>query len=183
MGSTEGIKLERIEPHGHHRFGRRHKVLWRALGAVPAIGIGWHRFTQLATKQLVNGDTERFTQNIPASNFDRGHRRTVNMAAIQRHTVHQGFGQAVDLARVLPQGEVLQLVHRRLRRLDETVEGALTNAIQAAVSTDLDQQPIFPASAHGAGLNRADLHGFEFFCCAMLPRLATVNPEKSYPGS
>ena len=58
LGSTEGIKFERIEPHGHHWLGRRYKVLWRALGAVPAVGISRYCFANLTTQQLVNRHTQ-----------------------------------------------------------------------------------------------------------------------------
>ena len=58
LGSTEGIELERIEPHGHHWLGRRYKVLWRALGAVPAVGISRYCFANLTTQQLVNRHTQ-----------------------------------------------------------------------------------------------------------------------------
>ena len=83
----------------------------------------------------------------------------MDVAAVERDAVEHALGERVDAARVLADGEMLQLVHAGLGGADEAVQRALADAVDAGVGMDLDEQPVLPAGADGEGLDLGDLHG------------------------
>ena len=158
LRGAERVELERLETLGQHRLGGFEKGLRRTLGAIPAIGVAEHAVAHLAAEQLMDRHAEALAQDVPAGDLDRRDHRAVDMAAVERDAVQHALGQRVDAARVLADGEMLELVHAGFGGLDEAVQRAFADAMDALVGVDLDEEPVLPAGADGKGLDLGDLH-------------------------
>ena len=155
---AERIELERLEALGENRLGGLQKSFRRSFGAIPAIGVAKHAVAHLAAEQLMDRHAEALAEDVPAGDLDCGDHRAMDVAAIERNAVEHALGERVDAARILSDRQVLQFMDAGLGRLDEAVQRAFADAVNALVGMDLDEEPVLPAGADGEGLDLGDLH-------------------------
>ena len=165
LRGAERVELERLEALGQHRLGRLEEGFRRTLGAIPAIGIAEHAVAHPSAEQLMDRHAETFAEDVPAGDLDRRDDRAMDMAAVERDAVEHALGERVDAARILADRKVLEFVHAGLGRLDEAVQRALADAMDARVGMDPDEQPVLPAGADREGLDLGDLHAITLNSC------------------
>ena len=153
LRGAEGIELGRLEADPDDILGRLDEGLRSPLRAIPAIGIAEDAVADAAAEQLMDGDAERFAQNVPAGDLDRRDGRAMDMAAIERDAVHQPLRQALmrrgswPIARCDNSWTAASVVR------DETVERALADAVDAVIRMDAHEQPVLPLDADREGFD------------------------------
>ena len=142
LRGAERVDLQRVEAHGDDVLRRRHEMRRRALGAIPAVGVGENGVADLAAEQLPDRHAEVLAEDVPARDLDGGDGGAMDVAAVERDAVEHPLREGADVLWILPDDEMLQLAHRRFGRLDETVERALAEPDQAGVGVDVDEEEI-----------------------------------------
>ena len=117
---------------------------------------------------------EALAEDVPARDLDRGDDGPMDVAAVERHAVEHALREAVDPPRILPDREVLELMHPRFGGRDEAVERALADAVDAGVGMHLHEQPVLPAGADREGFDIGDLHGMSYASAAMVSVMASA---------
>ena len=131
LRGAERIELERLEALRENRLRGIQESFRRALGAIPAIGVAEHAVAHPAAEQLVDRHAEALAEDVPAGDLDGGDHGAMDVAAVERDAVEHALGQRVDAARILPDREMLQLVHAGFGGLDEAVQRAFADAVDA----------------------------------------------------
>jgi hypothetical protein len=103
-------------------------------------------------------DAKRLAKNVPASDLDRGDRRAMDVAAIERDAVEHGLGERADPAGIVADDEMFELSHGGFDGADEAVERALAEPGETGIRVQADEEPVLPAGPDGEGLDVGDLY-------------------------